>query len=155
MRTYSVAVAGGRQAGSRERAARRERRPLLVHGLVSLLAWAVLPACGPSNAAADIEAVRLTLRSCGIGSKEEAGLDDITLVVTLPANDRPEAPSVALRAAQQMLRENVEYRDDAVVLRALIAGGADADAGARACAVAEVIDPDGVGAWAVDIVRAE
>lgn len=121
--------------------------------MVLLLAWAVLLACGPSNAAEDVEAVRLTLRSCGIDRSEEAGLDDITLVVTLPANARPEAPSVALRAALQMLRENVEYRDDAVVLRALIAGGADA--GTRACAVAEVIDPDGVGSWAVDVVRAE
>jgi hypothetical protein len=70
---------------------------------------------------------------------EDAGLDDITLVLTLPADAEPEAPSVAMRASLQMLRENVEYGDDAVVARVLIAGGADV--GARACAVAEVIDP--------------
>jgi hypothetical protein len=146
-------MAGGRRAGSRERAGRRERQPLSIRGVVLLLAWAVLPACGPSNADEDVDAVRLTLRSCGMDRSEEAGLDDITVVVTLPANARPEAPSVAMRASLQMLRENVEYGDDAVVARVLIAGGADV--GARACAVAEVIDPDGVGSWAVDFVRAE
>jgi hypothetical protein len=139
--------------GSGERAARRGREPLLVHGLVSLLACTVLSACGPPNADGDIEAIRATLRWCGIDRSEEAGLDDITLAITLPADAEPEAPSVAMRASLQMLRANVEYGDDAVVVRVLIAGGADV--GARACAVAEVIDPDGVGSGAVDVVRTQ
>lgn len=120
---------------------------------MSLLAWTVLSACGPPNADGDIEAIRATLRWCGMDHSDDAGLDDITLVLTLPADAEPEAPSVAMRASLQMLRENVEYGDDAVVVSVLIAGGADV--GARACAVAEVIDPDGVGSWAVDVVRAQ
>jgi hypothetical protein len=87
------------------------------------------------------------MRTCGIKNSSRFVDGDVTLEVSLPGGSYPESPSVELRIALGMLKEDIQYGDDVVVVRSVIAGGENV--GARSCAVANLFDPERGGSYSI------